>query len=86
MRKIEPPPRNLVLRDIHDNTTLTVAHSNQGDPYRQTLSLFFERGAHDSFAEYQHLASIELTADEEEKLRDLLNARHDRHKQGGISA
>lgn len=81
MKQVEPPPRNLVLKDLFGDTTLRVAHSNQGDPYRNTLVLTFERGAHGSYERYEHLASIELEGDEERDLRDLLN---DRAKRFGL--
>lgn len=75
MRPISPPPRSLVLSDPLSDTTLRITNSNRGEPYRETLALTFERGAHGSFTNYEHLASIELEPDEERKLRDLLNER-----------
>lgn len=75
MRSVPGRDRSLVLKDVNDDTTLTITDSSQGDPYRRTLHLRFERGARDSYATYEHLASVELDEDEERRLRELLNAR-----------
>ena len=78
MRQIPAPPRSLVLKDEMYDTTLRITDSNRGEPYRKTLALTFERGAHGSYANYEHLASIELEPDEEAELRKLLNERAQR--------
>lgn len=79
MKQVPPPPRSLILTDTSfPEYTLTVAHSNQGDPYRETLRITFEKGASGNYKNYEHLASLELEGDEEAKLRELLNERHAR--------
>ena len=78
MRRVSAPDRSLTLRGIGNfsDETLRVTPSNQGEPYRQTLRITFERGAHGNWEDYDHIASIELDADEETALRDMLNARN----------
>ncbi len=79
MRSVPAPPRNLVLADtVFSEKTLRVSHSNQGDPYRETLVLTFEMNAHGNYDRYEHIASVELSGEEEQQLRDLLNERASR--------
>jgi hypothetical protein len=57
-------------------STIRFTPSNRGEPFRQTLSISFEKNAYGTWAGYEHIASIELEPDEERELRDMLNARN----------
>lgn len=77
MKRVAAPPLSLTLTDTgFGECTLRVTPSNQGDPYRKTLTLSFERNASGDFSRYEHLGSVELDGDEERQLRDMLNTRN----------
>lgn len=71
------PPRSLVFRgvDTYGDHTLRITDSNQGEPYRRTLSLSYESGAHGDYSRYEHYGSIELEGHEEAELLSFLMER-----------
>lgn len=77
MKRVETPPASLTLTDTRfGEYKLRVTPSNQGEPYRRTLILSFERGGAGTGYVYENLGSVELDGDEERQLRDFLNARN----------